>query len=181
MTAPARLGVTGQYAGPVSRAVATALDIGIVFLAFTLGVAAIELLARVVIGVDLTGDRSGIGWLIGFLSWAFLYVLVSLAVAGRTPGKGLVGIRVVTADGTALTARRALVRTLTFPLSAAVFGLGFLGIVVGRQHRALHDVMAGTAVVYDWGGRPAEVSAPLSAFLSRRAGRDYTVDPTLGD
>jgi uncharacterized RDD family membrane protein YckC len=181
VTAPARLGVTGHYAGPVSRAVATMLDIGIVFFAFTLGVAGFELLARVIIGLDLTGDRSGIGWLIGFLAWAFLYVLVSLAVAGRTPGKGLIGLRVVSSNGTALTARRALGRTLVFPLSAAVFGLGFIGIVVGRQHRALHDVVAGTAVVYDWGGRPAEVSAPLSAFLSRRAGTDYTSNRTLGD
>lgn len=179
MTAPERLGVTGQYAGPVSRAVATVLDIGIVFLTFTLGVAGIDLLARVVVGLDLTDDRSGVGWLIGFLAWAFLYMLVSLAVAGRTPGKGLIGLRVVSADGAVLTARRALVRTVTFPLSAAIFGLGFLGIVVGREHRALHDVIAGTAVVYDWGGRPAEVSAPLSAFLSRRAGKDYTNEATL--
>jgi uncharacterized RDD family membrane protein YckC len=30
-----------------------------------------------------------------------------------------------------------------------VGGLGFVGIVVGREHRALHDVLAGTIVVYD--------------------------------
>lgn len=181
MTTPARLGVTGHYAGPVSRAVGVAVDVGIVFFAFTLGVAGIDLLSRVVLGLDVTDDRSGAGWLIGFLTWAFLYVLVSLVVAGRTPGKGLVGLRVVSSDGTAITARRAFVRTLAFPLSALALGLGFLGIVIGRQHRAFHDVVAGTAVVYDWGDRPAELSAPLSAFLTRRAGRDYSADATLGD
>jgi uncharacterized RDD family membrane protein YckC len=180
MTSPARLGVTGNYAGPVSRAVAMALDVGIIFSAFTVGVAGVELLARVVVGLELTGDRSGVGWLIGFVVWAFLYSLLSLAIAGRTPGKGVVGLRVVSSDGTVITGRRALVRTIAFPLSAVAFGLGFAGIVIGRRHRALHDVIAGTVVVYDWGGRDAELSAPLSAFLSRRAGRDYagTGNPT---
>jgi uncharacterized RDD family membrane protein YckC len=40
---------------------------------------------------------------------------------------------------------------VTFPLSVALFGLGFLGILFHTQRRALHDLIAGTAVVYDPG------------------------------
>jgi uncharacterized RDD family membrane protein YckC len=58
--------------------------------------------------------------------------------------------------------RQAVVPTLAFPLSFLLFGLGFLGIVLGGKRRALHDVIAGTAVVYSWDARAARLR-----FLSR--------------
>ena len=42
-------------------------------------------------------------------------------------------------------------------------------ILFHRQHRALHDLVARTAVVYDWGEREAQVPVPLTRFLERRA------------
>jgi uncharacterized RDD family membrane protein YckC len=47
-------------------------------------------------------------------------------------------------------------------LNFLLFGLGFLGILVGGKRRALHDVIAGTAVVYSWDARVARLR-----FLSR--------------
>jgi len=46
---------------------------------------------------------------------------------------------------------------LAFPLSFLLLGLGFVGIVIGRERRALHDVIAGTTVVYDWDARSARL------------------------
>lgn len=169
-SADGRPGVTGHYAGAVSRAGAVSLDVGIIFALFTLGVAGLDLLARFIAGLSLADDRSGFWWVAALGGWAFIYVIVSLTIAGSTPGKGIVGLRVVSADGSILSGRHALVRTLAFPLSAVVLGLGFLGIVFGHQHRALHDLIAGTAVVYEWGGREAQVPGPLSAFLDRKTG-----------
>ena len=40
--------------------------------------------------------------------------------------------------------------------AAATLALGLLGMLVGRERRTLHDVAAGTVVVYDWGARQAE-------------------------
>lgn len=60
----------------------------------------------------------------------------------------LLGLRVVRPDGTKASVTSAAVRALTFPLSVALFGLGFLGILFHTQRRALHDLIAGTAVVY---------------------------------
>lgn len=174
-----RLRVSGHYAGAASRAAAAVLDIGIVLGSFTVGLAGVDLLTRVVFGVELTGDRAGPISVAALAGWAFTYVYASLAVAGRTIGKGIVGLRVVTADGSTLPARRALVRTISFPLSALPLGLGFAGIVVHGEHRALHDLIAGTAVVYDWGGRAAELPAPLSAFLARKTGADYSSRPPI--
>jgi uncharacterized RDD family membrane protein YckC len=60
----------------------------------------------------------------------------------------LVGLRVVQRDGSKLHPGKAAVRTLVFPLSF-VLGLGFIGVIVGREHRALHDVAADTVVVFE--------------------------------
>jgi uncharacterized RDD family membrane protein YckC len=69
----------------------------------------------------------------------------------------LLGIRVVKADGSAIGARQAVVRTVTLPLSFLVFGLGFLGILINRDRHAWHDRFAGTSVVYSWDARAARL------------------------
>jgi hypothetical protein len=65
----------------------------------------------------------------------------------------------------------ALVRTLTFPASLLFFGAGLVGVVIGREHRGLHDVLAGSTAVVDFGDRPAQLPAPLSRFLARQEER----------
>jgi uncharacterized RDD family membrane protein YckC len=165
-----RLSVSGHYAGPVTRGASAAADVAIITTSYTLGVAGLAFLSGIFFGSSLT-DLSGRGPLaLGALAlWAFAYSFGSHAIAGRTLGKGIVGIRVVGADGSPLTVRQAFVRTIAFPLSALLFGIGFLMILVQREHRALHDLIAGTASVYDWGERSAEMPGPLSSFLARQS------------
>lgn len=177
MTGVPRLRVTGHYAGAISRAVGAALDTVIVLSSFTVALAGLDLLSRVIAGQSLSGARSGVVSIVAMSVWAFVYVYASLAIAGRTLGKGIVGLRVVMANGSPLSPRRALVRTLAFPLSAVFAGLGFAGILLQREHRALHDLIARTAVVYDWGSRAAELPGPLSEFLARKAGAEYASGP----
>jgi uncharacterized RDD family membrane protein YckC len=59
------------------------------------------------------------------------------------------------------------VRTLALPLTVLFFGIGLVVIVVQREHRSLHDIIAKTCVVYDWGDRSAEIPGPLADFLNR--------------
>lgn len=168
--AKGRLGVTGRYAGPVSRLLAAAADVAIASALFTLGVAGVNVLTEAFFSTSLSGDTVGFWGLAAWLTWAFLYVWISLTIAGRTPGKALVGIRVVASSGLTLGAGQALVRTLAMPVSVAVGGLGLLLALPHPQHKALHDVVARTAVVYDWGDRPAELPGPLSAYVARHSG-----------
>jgi len=84
-----------------------------------------------------------------------LHLLVLLAVAmmwksrGGTPGKLLLGIRVVDAQTREpLGAGRALGRGLACILSLLSLGLGYLWLVFDPRHQALHDKLAGTLVVY---------------------------------
>ncbi|MGW1347533.1 RDD family protein [Kribbella sp. NPDC002412] len=162
-----RLTVTGHYSGAISRAVAAVLDVIFVFASYTLGLAGLDLLTTAFLDVSLRGDPSAPVATIALLSWAFCYTFGCLAIAGRTPGKGIVGLRVVRADGSTLRTGRALLRVCATPLSVLLFGAGLVLIIFQREHRALHDLIAGTAVVYDWGERPAELPGPLSDFLRR--------------
>ena len=161
---PPERGVSGQYAGAVSRLVAYVIDTFLITVSFGFLVAAATYLIQLV--SDVTVDDEG-WWLLGaYAIWWFLYMWVGLALAGRTVGMLLTGIKVVARDGHPLSPRRAFIRVLTFPLSFLLFGLGFIGIVIGRERRALHDVLAGSAVVYDWGDRPAELPAPLARWIA---------------
>ncbi|TCN43920.1 putative RDD family membrane protein YckC [Kribbella orskensis] len=162
-----RLTITGHYAGAVSRAVAAVLDVLIVFASFTLGLAGLDLLTTAFLNRSIREDSSAPAATVALLVWAFCYAFGCLAITARTPGKAIVGLRVVRADGGTVRPRRAFLRVCVFPLSVLLLGLGFVLIVFHRAHRALHDLIAGTAVVYDWGERPAELPGPLSDFLIR--------------
>lgn len=150
--------LVGHYAGPVTRLVAYAADAAIGTTLFSFGAGALVWVTQL-----LSGDRfdvRNLGPWIGFpllVVWGFLYFWVPLAMAGRTPGMALIGLQVVRRDGSNLDAGHAALRVLTLPLSFLTLGIGLLGIVFGREHRALHDVVADTAVVYAWDARAARL------------------------
>jgi uncharacterized RDD family membrane protein YckC len=114
-------------------------------------------------------DRTGVVYIGSLVLVLFLYWWASTAVAGRTPGMAVVGLRIVSRVGDPLSGGHAFVRVLTLPLSLILLGLGLLGIVFDRERRALHDVMAGSTVVYDWGDRMATMPTPLARWLAQHA------------
>jgi len=158
----ARENLQGHYAGFASRFVAFVVDMVVITGAFMLVLAAINFAASVLTGKDIAFDKGNLWVIIAYVIWAFIYFAQSWEADGRTAGMALFGVRVVRDDGGDVDGRRAIVRTLAFPLSFLVFGLGFLGILLGGRRRALHDVIAGTAVVYSWDARAARLR-----FLSR--------------
>ncbi len=147
----------GKYAGFASRFTAFAADVVISLGVFMLALAAISFAARVLTGKDISWNNSDIWVVIAYAGWAFIYFAYSWAAAGRTAGMALVGVRVVRDDGTYASARRAVVRALALPLSFLFLGLGLVGILLGDRRRALHDVIAGTAVIYSWNTRAARL------------------------
>ena len=125
--------------------------------------AAISFAARVLTGKDITWHKGGIWMVIAYAAWGFAYFAYCWAASGRTAGMALFGVRVATDDSTDANGYRAVVRTLVLPLSFLFLGLGFARILRGYRRRALHDVIAGTAVIYSWDARAARLR-----FLSRR-------------
>jgi uncharacterized RDD family membrane protein YckC len=162
----ARFEVSGFYAGPLSRAGAFALDVAVATSAFTAGAAALTWMLDTILGIQLhTADRSGLLWTLAFVGWLLTYWWGSTALAGRTPAMLLAGCRIVARDGTSLSPGRALIRTVLLPVSLLAFGAGAAWMLVDRERRALHDLLAGSTVVYDWGGRPAEMPTPLARWI----------------
>ncbi|MBN2720673.1 MAG: RDD family protein [Proteobacteria bacterium] len=124
------------------------------FFAFFFDVILLSVLADLVsLSFSLgSGDRAGqygvnIPAVISF-SLFVLYFTLFTADGGQTPGKKLLGIRVVRIDGGDISPRISFFRTLSYLLSA-FFGtfLGFLWVLWDRRRRAWHDRIAGTVVV----------------------------------
>ena len=66
---------------------------------------------------------------------------------------------VVGADATKVSGRQASLRTLAFPVSFLLLGVGFLIGLVRRDRRELHDLIAHTGVVYQWDADTAQLRA----------------------
>jgi uncharacterized RDD family membrane protein YckC len=152
----------GRYAGFASRFAAFAVDACASTVVFMLALAAVSFAVSVVTGKSVNWTRDDTWAGIAYVAWLFIYFAYSWAASGKTFGMALLGVRVVRPDGADVGARRAVVRTLALPLSFLIFGLGFVGILLGRHRRALHDVIAGTVVLYSWDARAARLR-----FLSR--------------
>jgi uncharacterized RDD family membrane protein YckC len=155
-------GLWGHYAGCVSRFFAYLVDSGTSTGIFMLVLATASFAASILVGHPINWSRGDLWVAIAFAAWQFVYYAYSWASSGKTFGMALLGVRVVSREGAEAGPRRAVVRTLAFPLSFLLCGLGFAGILVGRERRALHDVIAGTAVVYTWHAR-----AQRLRFLAR--------------
>ncbi len=81
----------------------------------------------------------------GLAAVVFYFTIPELLSARATPGKLAVGIRIDAWDGT-LTARTILARRLSWWISCATFGLGFVWMLRDPQHRTLHDRMSKSCV-----------------------------------
>ena len=133
------------------------IDVFVIGLLFSLGGVVAEYVLSVVLREPVRFSESSVGARVALVVWAFVYCAYPLAAAGRTLGMAIVGVRAVRADGSDLDAWHAVVRVLAFPLSFLLFCLGFVLILLRRDRRALHDLIASTAVVYAWDARAARL------------------------
>ena len=145
------------HAGFASRFIAFVFDWAVSTGGFLLVLGGASFAASVLTGGTIHWHQGSLWVVLAFWGWEFLYYAYFWTTSGKTPGMTLLGVRVVGRDGSDVGTRRGLVRTLVFPLSFLLLGLGFLGILFGRDRRALHDSIAGTAVVYAWDRRAARL------------------------
>jgi uncharacterized RDD family membrane protein YckC len=158
----------GHYAGFASRFSAFIFDCVVSIGIFLIVLGAASFTASVLTGSSIHWSRDNWWVVVGFFAWEFFYYAYFWTSSGKTPGMFLLGVQVVGEDGSSVGSKRGLVRTLAFPLSFILLGLGFLGILLGRDRRALHDAIAGTAVVYCWDAREARLRSLARQSPSRR-------------
>lgn len=137
------------FAGAFSRALALAVDAGIVYGSLLLISAAIAAL----INAFSTGDQHAgtVVIALGFSAWSLIaitYLVVFWSGAGRTPGMSFVALRMLSEDGERVRPGQALRRAIWLGISALPFFLGFIGVLYERERRGWPDRRAHTVVCY---------------------------------
>jgi uncharacterized RDD family membrane protein YckC len=146
----------GNYAGFVSRLIAFGVDVAIV----TFILIVLTWLVNTVLVLFSLGELAAMETILKILvssAFALLfsasYFIFFWTLASMTPGKLLMGLRIVTAGGHPLTFGRAVRRMLGYIISIAVIFLGFVWILVDNRRQGWQDKIAGTFVVYAWDAR----------------------------
>src|SRR2546422_10902526 len=173
-----------ELAGLGSRLAAAVCDAGVLAVAYLLLGLGIQLLTQ-------TRGEAGTPWstlaaivliLTLFLLFWGCFLLFEALTDGRTPGKRLMGIRVVMDTGHPLSFTAAAVRNLVRivdmqPLFTYQVGLGF--VLFHPQNKRLGDIVAGTVVVRD---RPENLQ--LASAAADRAPEPQALEagpPELAD
>ena len=104
----------------------------------------------------------------------FLYHLVlETVMRGRTPGKRMAGVSIISRDGSAPGVGALLTRNVfrlidSLPL---FYGIGLIAVMMTHEHRRIGDLAAGTLLVYD---------APASAASASAANPAHVRDDAVG-
>ena len=101
------------------------------------------------------------------LSSLSIYIVISVfydisfwMLSGQTPGKRILGLRVLRTDGKRLMFRNAFWRRVGYYISTILY-LGFIWILFDNKRQGFHDKIAGTIVTYSWPEEDGK--APLRA------------------
>ena len=179
-------GLQGQYAGLVTRAVAWILDVAVISLTLILTSWIVTSFLGIFFGFSpnecLAASQAGssVGWMcwlvtVGLGAYSVLfapvYMLFFWIAAGQTPGKAIMGVRVVRLNGKRMTLLAGIRRLVGYAIAIIPLGLGFWWVLWDDRRQGWQDKIAGTCVVYAWRARQNErLVASVRRALKRRGG-----------
>lgn len=144
-----------QLASFSRRAIAFAFDLTIGWLLFIVVFVVVTLIRRAMgARVEPSSDDAIVrlnffeNWY-SVLWWVLYFGLATYFGNGRTPGKRLMGIRVVSLVHGRLDLWHSIERALGYGASALELGFGFIQYFVHPNRRTVHDRIAETIVVLD--------------------------------
>jgi uncharacterized RDD family membrane protein YckC len=93
--------------------------------------------------------------MLSFTLWFWLFsTFINIAyftyfhgATGRTPGKSLLGVQVVSAEGNPISFGTAFLRSVGYMVSSFFLCMGFIWIGFDRRKQGWHDKIAGTVVL----------------------------------
>lgn len=97
-------------------------------------------------GLLFWGGREA-GGFVGFLIGVAYHWFFLTQQNGQTPGKRMMGIRVVRKDGQPIDAATVIVRYVGYYVNTFILGIGWLWALWDADHQGIHDKLAGTIVV----------------------------------
>lgn len=137
----------GQPAGVVSRLLAGAVDALVLLGLLGIGYAVLTGIAFMADPVRFRFPAPSRFWCLASAMVVLVcYLTACWAATGRTYGDHVLGLRVVDGGGRVLPVVRAFPRAVL----CAVFPLGLLWAAVSRRRCSVQDLLARTAVIYDW-------------------------------
>lgn len=154
---PAMAGGEVRYAGFWIRALAYLIDYVIVNVIVIAVSGLVGLIIGLVVGglaaqrgeqATLPESVSLIGGVVGLVIVLTYYIRFNSSQWQATPGKRMLGIHLIKADGQPIGAWLACGRYLAYIVSALPVGIGFMMAGWSEEKKALHDIICGTRVIY---------------------------------
>jgi uncharacterized RDD family membrane protein YckC len=143
-----------DQAGLATRLVAAGIDLGLLFVTYSLASGVFASVISFTFGQQLSLAAAvvlgGLAFLVAGAIFSTFWALV-----GQTPGMRFLSIRLTYHGSRDITLGLATRRFLAVILSVIPLGLGFLAVLRDPSRRAWHDRMTGTEVVYDAAQRRA--------------------------
>jgi uncharacterized RDD family membrane protein YckC len=175
---PENIAFEYRLAGPFRRLPAFILD-------FCIGTAlfiALWLVISMSVAIASPGLAMAVVLLLFFLIWWFYGVLFETFMNGQTPGKYMLGLRVLSDSGEPINGMQATLRNL---LRAADLFLPLAGLVVmslNKKFQRLGDLVAGTIVVIEerqWLTGVAQLEDPRAIQLAAYLPPNFVVTRSL--
>ena len=165
------INLKGYYAGVMSRLVAFLIDILILnvvllFIGWFVSITFALLQNLSILGIDfhsLTYITSIISVItdpifisVFIFSLIYVYFTFFTVFTGHTPGKSLMGLRIVSTKGKKISFIRSTFRFFAYIPTLLSLGIGFFWLIIDDQRQAWHDTLSDTFVIYTWDARPDE-------------------------
>jgi len=154
---PSATGIEARVvlAGPGARSIAFVLDW---LIRSALSIAWLLVAAWAILGnldFDIPADSETLWYLAGAVPATIIYFfyhpVLEVLMRGRTPGKRMTGLRIVTSEGLVPAAGALLTRNLFRIIDSmpALYVVGLLFVMFGRHHLRLGDLAAGTVLAVE--------------------------------
>lgn len=177
LTTPEGVTLDLELAGVGSRALAGTLDL-IIQTMLMYGAIIVFLVGAFAGGgnpflIIAVGIFAVVGILVGY------HVLFEVWVGGQTPGKRMIGLRVVRADGGPIGLAASLIRTLLriIDFLPSAYAIGIVTVFATTRNQRLGDLAAGTVVILDRSRHPKPAPTPRHTVRTTDVARTPRVDP----
>lgn len=208
LDSPERVRLDLEIAGPMSRAFAYSIDYSLILLLMMVGLlilvsgsqqlidwisefsVAQDLLERVVDWLEVSEEEEGNTLLRGLALTVGIWMMLDLSVSttyflifetlfrGRTPGKRLTHLRVVSDGGSVVGWRQSLLRNLLRMVDSLPAGylVGVVAMLISPRVQRLGDVVAGTIVIREREDHVSDVMTDIVIAPDVEAGFRFTRD-----
>ncbi|MBB3084505.1 RDD family protein [Geodermatophilus sabuli] len=141
-----RAGIRGARAGLVTRSLANVVDVLVVAVLVGGGYAAVAAARFLLSPTTFTFPAPAPATLLLMgLAVQAVYFMVTWAVAGRTYGDRMLGLRVADDRGVRLGWKRCAARAAL----CTIFPIGLVWVLVSGENRSLQDLLLRTSALYD--------------------------------